>query len=536
MQPYLLTILILLPFAGALAIAAHGLFAPHADKSHYRWVALLFSVLTFAASLFMLTEPVGLGPGGAFHFVADVPWVESIGARYHVGVDGISLWLVILTTLLVPISILSSWNSVEKRPLAFFAFMLLLESAMIGVFASLDLLLFYLFFEASLVPMFFLIGAWGGERRLYAAVKFFIYTAVGSLLMLAGIIWVWYLYANGAGGGVGTFDYALLLDALQQGRLGLTENGTATQVQAILFGLFALAFCIKIPLFPLHTWLPDAHTEAPTAGSVILAGVLLKMGTYGLMRFNFALFPEASREFAPIFIVLAVIGIIYGALVAMVQPDVKRLVAYSSVSHMGFVVLGMFSFTEAGMQGALYQMLNHGVSTGALFLLVGMIYERRHTRMIADFGGLSKPMPLFATLFVFTTLSSIGLPLLNGFVGEFLIMFGFWNSDPAVHNVTRSWLVTMLAATGVIWAAVYMLWMLQRVLFGRVTHPENRRLSDLNWREIGLLTPLLVLMLYMGAYPRPFLARSRASVEAVRARVVAGESQGGFHAEARADR
>jgi NADH-quinone oxidoreductase subunit M len=530
MQPYLLTILILLPFVGALAVAAHGL-APYARKEHYRMVALLFSLVTFAASLLLLREPVGLGTGGTFHFVQDVPWVAAIGARYHVGVDGISLWLVILTTLLVPISILSSWTSVEKRPLAFFAFMLLLESAMIGVFVSLDLLLFYLFFEASLVPMFFLIGAWGGERRLYAAVKFFIYTAVGSLLMLAGIIWLWYLYANATG--TGTFDYTLLLDAIQQGKISLTNGSIATREQAILFGLFALAFSVKVPLFPFHTWLPDAHTEAPTAGSVILAGVLLKMGTYGLMRFNFTLFPEASREFAPVFIVLAVIGIIYGALVAMVQPDVKRLVAYSSVSHMGFVVLGMFSFTEWGMQGALYQMLNHGVSTGALFLLVGMIYERRHTRMIAEFGGLSKPMPLFATLFVFTSLSSVGLPLLNGFVGEFLIMFGFWNSDPAVHNISKQWLVTMLAATGVIWAAVYMLWMLQRVLFGRVTNPENRRLADLNWREIGLLTPLLVLMLYMGAYPRPFLARSRASVEAVRARVVAGSSQGDFQAEAR---
>jgi NADH-quinone oxidoreductase subunit M len=533
MQQYLLTVLILLPLVGALALAAHGLFAPYANERHYRWIALGFSLVTFAASLLLLTQPVGLGPGGAFHFVQDVPWVSAIGAHYHVGVDGISLWLVILTTLLMPISILSSWTSVEKRPLAFFAFMLLLESAMLGVFVSLDLLLFYLFFEASLVPMFFLIGAWGGERRLYAAVKFFIYTAVGSLLMLAGIIWLWYLYANGAGGGAGTFDYALLLDALQQGKISLVSGGVATREQAILFGLFALAFSVKVPLFPFHTWLPDAHTEAPTAGSVILAGVLLKMGTYGLMRFNFALFPEATREFAPLFVVLAVVGIVYGALVAMVQPDVKRLVAYSSVSHMGFVVLGMFSFTEWGMQGALYQMLNHGVSTGALFLLVGMIYERRHTRMISEFGGLSKPMPLFAALFVFTTLSSVGLPLLNGFVGEFLIMFGFWNSDPAVHNVSRSWLVTMLAATGVIWAAVYMLWMVQRVFFGRVTNPANRRLSDLNWREVGLLAPLLVLMLYMGAYPRPFLARARASVEYVRARVVAAGSQGVFHAEAR---
>src|SRR5829696_1160729 len=458
MQPYLLTILILLPFVGALVVAAHG-FAPYARRGHYRWVALGFSLLTFAASLLLLREPVGLGPGGAFHFVQDVPWVESIGAHYHVGVDGISLWLVILTTLLVPISILSSWTSVEKREMAFFAFMLLLESAMLGVFVSLDLLLFYLFFEASLVPMFFLIGAWGGERRLYAAVKFFIYTAVGSLLMLAGIIWLWYLYSQIPGAAGGTFDYALLLEALQQGKISLVTGGVATREQFILFLLFALAFSVKIPMWPVHTWLPDAHTEAPTAGSVILAGVLLKMGTYGLMRFNFTLFPEMTRKAAPFFIVLAVIGIIYGALVAMVQPDVKRLVAYSSVSHMGFVVLGMFSFTEQGMQGALYQMLNHGVSTGALFLLVGMIYERRHTRLISEFGGLSKPMPWFATFLVITSLSSVGLPLLNGFVGEFLIMLGMWTASPEL-TVGRPWVATMLAATGVIWAAVYMLWML----------------------------------------------------------------------------
>jgi NADH-quinone oxidoreductase subunit M len=529
MQPYLLTVLILLPLVGAAAVALHGL-APYAARRHYRWIALGFSAATFALSLLLLTGGGDFARSGAFRFVLDVPWVESIGAHYHVGVDGISLWLVLLTTLLVPIAVLSSWTSVEKRELAFFASMLLLESAMIGVFVSLDLLLFYLFFEASLVPMFFLIGVWGGERRLYAAVKFFIYTAVGSLLMLAGIIWLWYLYAGSAG--AGTFDYTLLLDALRTGKMTLTLNGMATREQAILFGLFALAFCIKIPLFPFHTWLPDAHTEAPTAGSVILAGVLLKMGAYGLMRFNFALFPEASRAYAEIFIVLAVIGIIYGALVAMVQPDVKRLVAYSSVSHMGFVVLGMFSFSEWGMQGALYQMLNHGVSTGALFLLVGMIYERRHTRQIADFGGLSKPMPWFATFFVITALSSVGLPLLNGFVGEFLIMFGMWNSDTALHHVGGSWVVTMLAATGVIWAAVYMLWMLQRVLFGRVTKRENRGLSDLSWREMGLLLPLLALMLYMGAYPRPFLERSRASVAEIRSRVAGGEAQGVFHAEA----
>jgi NADH-quinone oxidoreductase subunit M len=516
MQQYLLTILILLPVVGAAAVALHG-FAPYARRTHYRRIALLFSVATFAVSLLLLSQPVGLGPSSTFHFVQDVPWVESIGAHYHLGVDGMSLWLVLLTTLLVPVAILSSWTSVEKRELAFFAFMLALESAMIGVFVSLDLLLFYLFFEASLVPMFFLIGVWGGERRLYATIKFFIYTSVGSLLMLAGIIALWYAF--------GTFDYTQILAALQADPGKLPAEWTFW-----LFLAFAFAFCIKIPLFPLHTWLPDAHTEAPTAGSVILAGVMLKMGTYGLLRFNFTLFPEQARAFAPLFIVLAIIGIIYGALVAMVQPDMKRLVAYSSVSHMGFIVLGMFSFTEWGMQGALYQMLNHGVSTGALFLLVGMIYERRHTRQISDFGGLSKPMPLFATFFVFTALSSVGLPLLNGFVGEFLIMFGMWNSP---YSVGRPWIATMLAATGVIWAAVYMLWMLQRVLFGRVTKPENRRLADLNWREIGLLIPLLILMLYMGTHPNPFLARSRASIEQVRARIVAGETQGVFHAEAR---
>jgi NADH-quinone oxidoreductase subunit M len=529
MQQYLLTIIILLPVVGAVAMAAHA-YAPYADRRHYRWIALGFSLATFALSLLLLAGSTSFGHSGAFRFVQDVPWVESIGARYHVGVDGVSLWLVLLTTLLVPIAILSSWTSIEKRELAFFLSMLLLESAMIGVFVSLDLLLFYLFFEASLVPMFFLIGVWGGERRLYAAVKFFIYTAVGSLLMLAAIIALWYAF--------GTFDYVRILAALQADPGRLTPEWTFW-----LFLAFALAFSIKVPIFPLHTWLPDAHTEAPTAGSVILAGVLLKMGTYGLLRFNFALFPEQARNFAPLFVVLAIIGIIYGALVAMVQPDVKRLVAYSSVSHMGFVVLGMFSFTEWGMQGALYQMLNHGVSTGALFLLVGMIYERRHTRQISDFGGLSKPMPWFATFFVITALSSVGLPLLNGFVGEFLIMFGTWNTTfdyvfyvrDGVYHLS-AWVLTMLAATGVIWSAIYMLWMLQRVLFGRVTKPENRRLADLNWREIGLLLPLLALMLYMGAYPRPFLERSRASVEQVRSRIVGGDSQGEFHADAQAAR
>lgn len=513
MRQHLITILILLPVIGAFVAAAYS-FTSRGNDSHYKWIALGFTVGTFALSLLLIG---GAGAAG-FSFEQNVSWIGAIGARYHVGVDGISLWLVLLTTLLMPIAVLSSWTAIKKRQLSYYIFLLLLESAMIGVFVSLDLLLFYLFFEASLVPMFLLIGIWGGERRIYAAVKFFIYTAVGSLLMLVGIIALYYLCADQLG--QGTFDYVVILTALNEGRLVIPARPT----EALLFAAFAVAFCIKVPLWPLHTWLPDAHTEAPTAGSVILAGVLLKMGTYGLMRFNLALFPTVSRQAAWLMITLAVIGIIYGALVAMVQPDVKRLVAYSSVSHMGFVVLGLFSFTELGMQGALYQMLNHGVSTGALFLFVGFIYERRHTRMINDFGGLSTPMPWFATLFVIASLSSIGLPFLNGFVGEFLIMIGSWTSNAISH----AWIATMLAATGVIWAAVYMLWMLQRVLFGRVTNPENATLRDLNAREVGLLVPLLLLMLLMGVYPRPFLDRSRASVEAVRARVAATPAGGSF--------
>ena len=521
MQQHLLTAIILVPVIGALATVAYSLL-PSKRESNYKWIALGFSVADFALSLLLIP---GVGAGTKdFRFVEDVVWIGSIGAHYHVGVDGISLWRVILTTLLMPIAILSSWTAIHKRQLAYYLFLGLLAGAMIGVFVSLDLLLFYLFFEASLVPMFLLIGIWGGERRIYAAVKFFIYTSVGSLLMLVGIIALYYLYSDQVHAG-GTFDYVVILDALKHGQMSLNDaNGAPTTAQFWLFLAFGLAFCIKVPLFPLHTWLPDAHTEAPTAGSVILAGVLLKMGTYGLLRFNLGLFPEVSRRFAWVMITLAIIGIIYGALVAMVQPDVKRLVAYSSVSHMGFVVLGLFSFTEFGMQGALYQMLNHGVSTGALFLFVGFIYERRHTRMISEFGGLATPMPWFSTLFVIASLSSVGLPFLNGFVGEFLILLGSWTSNAIAH----SRIATMLAATGVIWAAVYMLWMLQRVVFGKVTKPENAKLPDLNAREIGLLIPLLVLMLFMGVYPRVFLDRSSASVENVRSRVGAPPPGGSF--------
>jgi NADH-quinone oxidoreductase subunit M len=506
---HLLTILILLPVAGALALVLYGL-VPGKREEHYKWIALFVTAGAFVVSLLLLR---GIGSGAEFRFEENVSWIGSINANYHVGVDGVSLWLVLLTTLLMPIAVLSSWTAIQKRQLTYYVFLLILEAAMIGVFVSLDLLLFYLFFEASLIPMFFLIGIWGGERRIYAAVKFFIYTAVGSLLMLVGIIGLYYLYK--------TFDYATIQQAMMVRPLG-------DRAEFWFFLAFAFAFCIKVPLFPLHTWLPDAHTEAPTAGSVILAGVLLKMGTYGLLRFNLALFPETARKFAPIMITLALIGIIYGALVAMVQPDVKRLVAYSSVSHMGFVVLGLFSFTELGMQGALYQMLNHGVSTGALFLFVGFIYERRHTRMISEFGGLATPMPWFSTLFVIASLSSIGLPFLNGFVGEFLILIGMWTS-----RVSHPWIVTMLAATGVIWAAVYMLWMLQRVVFGKVTNPENARLPDLNTRETGLLLPLLFLMLFMGVYPRLFLDRSKASVVTIRDRVLASPAGGSYTTSAR---
>jgi len=504
MRQYLITILILLPVVGALVAAVYGF--TRRNETHFKWIALGFSLATFAVSLLLIS---GTGAAG-YAFEQNVSWIGAIGTRYHVGVDGISLWLVLLTTLLMPIAVLSSWTSIKERQLAYYIFLLLLEGAMIGVFVSLDLLLFYLFFEASLVPMFLLIGIWGGERRIYAAVKFFIYTAVGSLLMLVGIIALYFIYHS--------FDYTTLVAAMSG------DTALAGPLGFWLFLAFAFAFCIKVPLFPLHTWLPDAHTEAPTAGSVILAGVLLKMGTYGLLRFNLGMFPEMARRFAPYIIILAIIGIIYGALVAMVQPDVKRLVAYSSVSHMGFVVLGLFSFTELGMQGALYQMLNHGVSTGALFLFVGFIYERRHTRLISDFGGLATPMPWFSTLFVIASLSSIGLPFLNGFVGEFLILAGTWTSGAVSHP----YIATMLAGTGVIWAAVYMLWMLQRVVFGPVKNSENAKLSDLNLRELGLMLPLVLLMLFMGVYPRVFLDRSQASVETIRARVTTTPTGGSY--------
>jgi len=511
----LLTVLILVPLIGSLAALGHQMFWK--QEGQLKWVTLIVTVVNFLVSLFLLADK-GAASASGFFFEQNIPWIRAINTNYHVGVDGLSLWLVILTTFIMPIAVLSTWHAVEKKATAFYIFLLLLESAMIGVFISLDLLVFYLFFEASLIPMFFLIGIWGGENRIYAAVKFFIFTALGSLLMLVAIIALYYAYAGIPGGtAAGTFDFVVLASAVKMNLLTFSPlAGT------LLFLAFALAFCIKVPLFPFHTWLPDAHTEAPTAGSVVLAAVLLKMGTYGLMRFCFTLFPDQSREWAWLFIILAIIGIIYGALVAMVQPDIKRLVAYSSVAHMGFVILGMFSFTEWGMQGAVYQMLNHGVSTGALFLLVGFIYERRHTRQISDFGGIANVMPLYATIFVITTMSSIGLPFLNGFVGEFLIMVGMWKSTVLSISPSVNWnyIATMLAGTGVIFAAVYLLWMVQRVFFGRVTNEKNRLLTDLSAREIGLIAPLVLLMVYMGVYPRPFLDRSRDAVVSIQQRVM----------------
>ena len=503
----ILTIITLLPLVGAAAllIVARG---ERSNDAALKWTALIFSVATFIISLAL---PIGFNKGGGLQFETNVEWINAfnLGVRYHIAVDGLSLWLVILTTLLVPLALISSWNSIHKRLREFLVVILALETGMLGVFVAMDMFLFYLFWEVMLVPMYLLIGVWGGERRIYAAIKFVIYTVVGSLLMLAGIIALYYLHGSAPLLSY-TFDIATITNDVKSGALILDAT-----TQSWLFWAFALAFLIKVPLFPFHTWLPDAHVEAPTAGSVLLAGVLLKMGTYGLMRFNLPIFPDASHQWATLISSLAVVGIIYGALVAMVQPDLKKLVAYSSVSHLGFVVLGIFSFTEQGMQGALYQMLNHGVSTGALFIIVGMIYDRRHTRLIAEFGGLANVMPAFSTFFMIVTLSSIALPLLNGFVGEFLILIGTYTSTLLPH----AHLFASLAALGMILSAVYMLWMYQRVVFGEIRNPENLKLADLNFREKLVLVPIAVLVLAMGIYPSVFLSRSDQAIQMIKARL-----------------
>jgi NADH-quinone oxidoreductase subunit M len=452
------------------------------------FVTLLASVLGFAWSLKIFA--VFDGTKGEMQLIERFAWMPAFGIEYIVGIDGISLFLVLLTTFLMPLAILASWP-VKDKIKEYLILMLLLETGMLGAFVALDLVLFYVFWEVMLVPMYFLIGIWGGGRRIYAAIKFVIFTMVGSLLMLVAIIYLATRHAQETQ--TVTFNLLRLYDF----RLPANE-------QMWLFLAFALSFSIKVPLFPLHTWLPDAHVEAPTAGSVILAGILLKLGTYGFLRFALPLFPNAALTSAPYFVALAVIGIVYGAAVAMMQADIKKLVAYSSVSHLGFVMLGLFAFNLQGMQGGIYQMLNHGLSTGALFLLVGMIYERRHTRMIADFGGLWEQIPVFSALLLLVTFSSIGLPGLNGFIGEFLILLG-------AFAVTPGW--TAVAATGVILGAVYMLWMFRRVVFGPITHPENRKLHDLNARELLILAPIVVLIVFMGLYPRPILSRMQPSVE-----------------------
>jgi NADH-quinone oxidoreductase subunit M len=465
-----LTLLIALPTAGAVFVA----LTPRSAVRLQKLLALTVSAATFVLSLALVS---GFQPVPQMQFEESHRWLPAYGISYHVGLDGLSLWLVILTTFLTPLALLGSWSSIERRVREFNVFMLLLEAAMVGVFVALDLFLFYIFWEAMLIPMYFLIGIWGHERRIYAAVKFFLYTMAGSVLMLVAFIVVYRV------SGARSFDLAALL-----------ARPIDPSLQMWLFAAFALAFAIKVPMFPFHTWLPDAHVEAPTAGSVILAGILLKMGGYGFLRLAIPLFPTAAQAFAPWIGLLAVVGIVYGALVSLVQPDLKKLVAYSSVSHLGFVMLGIASFTTTAVVGAVYQMLNHGISTGALFFIVGMLYDRRHTRAIADFGGLKAVMPWFSAVFLLICLSSIAVPGFNGFVGEFLILLGSWGS------MWMAWsrALTAVATLGVILAAAYVLWMVQRVLYGELANPANRALPDLRLREAFVLVPLAVLALFMG--------------------------------------
>jgi NADH-quinone oxidoreductase subunit M len=490
---YLLTIVIFFPAAASLAL----LLLRADDHLWIRRLAMTIATVEFLFSLLLIPK-VQIGVGG-YQLEEFAKWINVPPINYHLGLDGISLFLVILTTFLTAVSVLASWNSIQHRVKEFFVMLLMLEVGVVGVFLSLDLFLFFLFWEVMLIPMYFLIGIWGHERRIYAAVKFVLYTMAGSILMLVGIIWLHNLSTSVMPGG--TFDLPTIQQMLQSGAIRLT-----TLEEMYLFLAFFLAFAIKVPLFPFHTWLPDAHVEAPTAGSVILAGVLLKMGTYGMIRFCLPLFPNAAHRAAPVVATLAIIGIIYGALVALVQPNLKKLVAYSSVSHLGFVVLGIFAFQNISMQGAVFQMLAHGISTGALFLLVGMLYDRRHTFEISEFGGLATPMPKLAAFFLFVALSSLGLPMLNGFVGEFLILLGTYQ----VHWNWSAW-----AATGVILSACYLLWSYQRVFFGEVTVEKNRTLPDASPRENWILVAMAVITLWMGIGSPFFTRRFAASSQNV---------------------
>jgi len=490
--PMMISLVTFFPLAGVAIL----LLTRKEQEETIKRVAMIVSSITFILSLGLLAGGFDLNRAG-FQFEEQVVWIPAWNITYHVGVDGISILLVLLTTLIMPIAILSSWTSIHDRLKEYMIFMLLLETAMLGVFVALDLFLFYIFWEFSLVPMYFLVGIWGGARRVYAAIKFFLYTMTGSILMLLAILAI--------GGQAGTFD---LVDLVRD------RSWLAGLPEMALFIGFAAAFAIKVPLWPFHSWLPDAHVEAPTAGSVILAGILLKLGTYGFLRFNLALFPEASRQAAPAVAVLAIIGILYGAIVSFPQRDVKKLVAYSSVSHLGFVMLGIFSLTPQGIQGAILQMVNHGLSTGALFLIVGFIYERKHTRELSAFGGLWKIMPIYGTIALIVALSSMGLPGLNGFVGEFTILLG----STASNAFANPGLFTALAAVGIILAAVYILWMFQRMFMGDVSE-ENKKLLDLNRREVWVMVPLLILIFAIGLFPGPFFDVMSSSVAQVVASV-----------------
>ncbi len=488
---FLLTYLLLIPILGSIII----LFFKNEQTKAIKSIGLLVSFLTFVISLIIYFNFNVLKPG--FQFIHQVNWVSSINLSYKVGIDGLSLILVLLTTFLTPLTLYASWESIKHKVKMFTFFMLFLEVGMIGVFISLDLFLFYIFWEVMLIPMYFIIGIWGGKERIYASIKFFIYTMAGSLVMLIAIIWLG-VYAKSTTGFF-TTDIESLFNLAPKIPL---------EIQKYMFLAFFVSFAIKVPLFPVHTWLPDAHVQAPTAGSVILAGVLLKMGTYGLLRFNLPLFPQSSVYFSGFISVLAVIGIVYGALVAMVQTDMKNLVAYSSVSHLGFVVLGIFAMTNESIQGAIIQMINHGLSTGALFLMVGMIYDRTHNREISYYGGIAKIIPIYSAFLLFISLSSIGLPGLNGFIGEFLILIGSYKSTV----LNNSWF-TVFATTGVIFAAVYLLWMYQRIVFGTVKNEKLNSLTDLTKKEIFVLSILGIFIIWLGIYPSPFLNITASSTD-----------------------
>jgi NADH-quinone oxidoreductase subunit M len=497
---HILSVILYTPLVGALLL----LFVPREKEGVHRMVGNVFGVLGFLVSLPLLRW---FKPGwGGFTFEENVAWIPSIGARYHLGIDGISLLLVMLTTFLGMIAILSSWSAIKQRQKEYYILLLLLQTGMIGVFVSLDFFLFYVFWEVMLVPMYFLIGVWGSDRRLYAAIKFFLYTLAGSVVMLLAILAL-YFYAPAAADGTRTFDIPTLLAAAQN---------FSDPLKVWLFWGFFFAFAIKVPMFPFHTWLPDAHTEAPTAGSVILAGVLLKMGTYGFIRFSLPLLPADAAMRAKIIhivIALSLIGIIYGAIVCLMQKDMKRLIAYSSVSHLGFCTLGIFALTPNGLAGSVLQQINHGISTGALFLIVGVLYERRHTRLISDFGGLATPMPNFAAIYLIISLSSLGMPLLNGFIGEFTILQG-------AFQVNKAW--AAWGSLGVVLGAAYLLWLYQRVMFGPVTQFANEDLPDLNLREYATLVPLVILAFWIGIYPKPFFAYIEKPVQRIVERVNPG--------------